>query len=108
MSSDSGGTEIDLGICTLRFAVAMDDFARWELEQKEWCSVEIEIGGDRRQIEVISIVRLEQEVRDAWRGRRPAVIEDTTLVLERVDFDTVVAAVRQYAEYEVGKSSGQG
>ncbi len=108
MSSASCGTEINLGICILRFAVAMNDFAKWELEQKEWCSVQIEIGGDRRQIEAISIVRLDQEVRDAWRGRRPAMIEDTTLVLERVDFDTVVAAVRQYAEYEVGKSSGQG
>lgn len=108
MSSASCGTEIDLGICILRFTVAMDDLARWELEQKEWCPVQVEIGGDRRQIEVISIVRLDQEMRDAWRGRRPAVIEDTTLVLERVDFDSVVAAVRQYAEYEVGKSSGQG
>lgn len=107
MSSDSGGTEIDLGICTLRFAKAMDDFGRWELEQKEWCSVEIEIGGDRRQIEIISIVRLDQEVRDAWRGGQLATIDRTTLVLERVDFEKVVAAVRRYVE-ETGTLPGQG
>lgn len=106
MSSANCGTEIDFGIGILRFSVAMDDLARWELEQKEWCSVEIEIGADRRRIEVISIVRLNQEVRDSWRGGRPAMIEDTTLVLGRVDFDTVVAAVKRYAEYEVGKSPG--
>lgn len=107
MSSDSGGTEIDLGICTLRFAAAMDDFGRWELEQKEWCSVEMEIGGDRRQIEVISIVRLDQEVREAWRGGQLATIDHTTLVLERVDFEKVVAAVRRYVE-ELGTLPGRG
>ena len=107
MSSASCGTEIDLGICTLRFAVAMDDFARCELEQKEWCSVEIEIGGDRRQIEVMSIVRLDQELRDTWRGGQVATIDRTTLVLERVDFEKVVAAVRQYVE-EIGTLPQQG
>ena len=107
MSSDSGGTVIDIGICTLRFAAAMDDFGRWELEQKEWCPVQVEIGGDRRQIEVISIVRLGQEMRDAWRGGRLATIDRTTLVLERVDFEKVVAAVRRYVE-ETGTLPGQG
>jgi len=85
----------------------MDDFGRWELEQKEWCPVQVEIGGDRRQIEVISIVRLGQEMRDAWRGGRLATIDRTTLVLERVDFEKVVAAVRRYVE-ETGTLPGQG
>jgi len=73
----------------------MDEFARRELRQKEWCPITVEMGGRAFGMEVISLARFQQEAYDEWTNGRPAVIEVPTLILKAVDFDSVLAEVER-------------
>ena len=96
---------IQMGELVVRFGRDMDELARWELRQKEWCPITVEMNGRTLDMQVISLVRFQQETNDDWKSGRPAVIEVPTLIVESVDFDNVVAEVERL--YRNGWFSGR-
>jgi hypothetical protein len=73
----------------------MDKLARLELRQKEWCSITVVTDRGAFGIEIISFARFQQETDDAWEHGRAAMIDVPTLIVEKVDFDSVLAEVER-------------